>query len=168
MSPLRVRRVTTGHHRRENADRARQGDRGIVMLREEHPSPQGRGRGADPFGPLGSQHRVAMPITPVITVHPEERGENAQVLHRVELIFPHGLAVNHHVPPAGIVAVPGLGGLHPGNHQVDRRVAIAMDQELPAALVAQADLAQHLIVGQGGKAPVGGVPSVRRHEVGLG
>ena len=87
-----------------------------------------------------------MPVTPIETVHSEHRSNDSVLLHQVELIFPHRLAVNHHI--ATIFARPKLlaSVFYSSEHEVARCISVAVGDELPTFLVAKGDFSIHILI----------------------
>ena len=66
------------------------------MDRKRHAALEGRPRRTDSLAALHAEHRIAMPVSPIEGVSREERRHDTQLGHAVELVFAHGLGVDHH------------------------------------------------------------------------
>ena len=107
------------------------------MLREDHSSSQGGSSRADTFGSLWSQHRISVPVSPIVTVHSKQRRNHSILLHLIQLVFTYGLAVDHHITAIVADAELCTSLLNSPQHHVAGSVTIAVTDELPAFFITQ-------------------------------
>ncbi len=87
-----------------------------------------------------------MPVAPVVTMHAEHGWDNSILLHQVQLVLAYGLTVDHNITT--IFPRPELLSsiFHRSDHQVARRVTVAVCNELPTLLVAKGNFSIDVLV----------------------
>jgi hypothetical protein len=96
------------------------------------------------FARLGADGVVEVPVAPVKGVHGEQRGDDAEGLEAVELVFTQKLAVDQHGAGALYLGEARLGGLVGGDQQVGGALAVRVGDDLQLVLVGPLDGAHHL------------------------
>src|SRR5687768_12442751 len=109
-------------------------DGGVAVHAEAQAALAGGTQRTDARSAFRPEKNIPMPVAPVVNVSHEKRGRHAEFAHAIELVCSWRLTVLDPVPRV----VPRMLALRLSEGEqdiVDRRVAVAMDRHLVAAMV---------------------------------